>query len=94
MRCRLAQALPAAAISYDRFHVIAMAIQAMDDVRREELLTEPEEVAAAHKAGLQVVPWTANDPASWDALIAAQVDAIITDDPAALIAHLKAKGLR
>ena len=42
-----AQALPAAAISYDRFHVIAMAIQAMDDVRREELRTEPEEVAAA-----------------------------------------------
>jgi transposase len=42
-----ALALPAAAISYDRFHVIAMAIQAMDDVRREELRTEPEEVAAA-----------------------------------------------
>jgi transposase len=42
-----AQALPSAAISYDRFHVIAMAIQAMDDVRREELRTEPEEVAAA-----------------------------------------------
>ena len=55
---------------------------------------KPEEVAAAHQAGLQVVPWTANDPASWDVLIAAQVDAIITDDPAALIAHLKAKGLR
>jgi transposase len=42
-----AQVLPAAAISYDRFHVVAMAIQAMDDVRREELRTEPEEVAAA-----------------------------------------------
>jgi transposase len=41
------QALPGAAISYDRFHVIAMAIEAMDDVRREELRTEPEEVAAA-----------------------------------------------
>ena len=40
-------ALPQADISYDRFHVIAMAIQAMDDVRREELRTEPEEVAAA-----------------------------------------------
>lgn len=53
-----------------------------------------EEVAAAHKAGLQVVPWTANEPADWDKLIAAQADAIITDDPAALIAYLKAKGLR
>jgi hypothetical protein len=40
-------ALPQADISYDRFHVIAMAIQAMDDVRREELRNAPEEVAAA-----------------------------------------------
>lgn len=40
-------ALPQADISYDRFHVIAMAIQAMDDVRREELRTEPDEGAAA-----------------------------------------------
>lgn len=55
---------------------------------------KPEEVAAAHKAGLIVVPWTANEPAEWDKLIAAEVDAIITDDPAALIAYLKAKGLR
>lgn len=42
-----ALALPMAAISYDRFHVIAMAIQGMDDVRREELRSQPEEVAAA-----------------------------------------------
>jgi len=42
-----AVALPAAVISYDRFHVIAMATQAMDDVRRKELHSEPEEVAAA-----------------------------------------------
>jgi transposase len=40
-------ALPQADISYDRFHVVAMAIQAMDEVRREELRTEPAEVAAA-----------------------------------------------
>jgi transposase len=40
-------ALPQAEISYDHFHVIVMAIQAMDDVRREELRTEPEGVAAA-----------------------------------------------
>lgn len=53
-----------------------------------------EEVAAAHKAGLVVVPWTANEPAVWDKLIAAEVDAIISDDPAALIAYLKGKGLR
>jgi transposase len=40
-------ALPQADISYDRFHVVAMAIQAMDDVRREELRAEPAQVAAA-----------------------------------------------
>ena len=52
-------------------------------------LVTPEKVAAAHAAGLQVVPWTANQPEDWDRLIAAKVDAIISDDPAALIAHLK-----
>lgn len=53
-----------------------------------------ERVRAAHAAGLQVVPWTANEPKDWDKLIAADVDAIISDDPAALIAYLKAKGRR
>lgn len=48
-----------------------------------------EKVKAAHDAGLQVIPWTANDPASWQKLIDAGVDAIITDDPASLIAYLK-----
>jgi glycerophosphoryl diester phosphodiesterase len=54
-------------------------------------LVTPEKVAAAHAAGLQVVPWTPNTPELWDKLIAAKVDAIITDDPAGLIAHLKKK---
>ena len=57
-------------------------------------LVTPAKVEAAHKAGLQVVPWTADTEADWDRLIEAKVDAIITDDPAALIAHLKRKGLR
>lgn len=57
-------------------------------------LVSREKVAAAHAAGLEVIPWTANTPADWDRLIAAGVDAIITDDPAALITHLKKKGLR
>ncbi len=51
-------------------------------------------VAQAHTAGLQVVPWTANDPRVWEKLLAAKVDAVISDDPAALIAWLKKKGLR
>ncbi len=58
-------------------------------VSPEFRLVTPEQVKAAHVAHLQVVPWTANEPADWDRLIAAGVDAIITDDPAALIAHLK-----
>jgi len=54
-------------------------------------LVTPEKVAAAHAARLQVVPWTPNSPEGWDKMIAAKVDAIITDEPAALIAHLKAR---
>jgi glycerophosphoryl diester phosphodiesterase len=49
-------------------------------------------VRAAHAAGVAVVPWTANRPAVWKRLVAAQVDAIITDDPAALIAYLQKLG--
>lgn len=48
-------------------------------------LVTPEQVNAAHAAGLQVIPWTANTPADWKRLIDAGVDAIITDDPAGLI---------
>jgi glycerophosphoryl diester phosphodiesterase len=57
-------------------------------------VTSKASVERAHALGLQVVPWTANDAKTWDPLIEAQVDAIITDDPAALIAYLKQKGLR
>jgi glycerophosphoryl diester phosphodiesterase len=38
-------------------------------------------VAALHKAGFQVVPWTTNDPAKMRALIALHVDGIISDRP-------------
>ena len=40
-------ALPNAAISYDRFHVVALAVDAMDQVRRAELRDEPQAVSAA-----------------------------------------------
>jgi glycerophosphoryl diester phosphodiesterase len=52
-------------------------------------LVTPEKVAAAHAAGIQVLPWTANTPADWQHLIDARVDAIITDDPAELIRYLR-----
>jgi len=57
-------------------------------------LATGEKVAAAHAAGLPVVPWTANAPQDWELLIKAQVDAIVTDDPAALIEYLEQRGLR
>lgn len=57
-------------------------------------LVTPAKVAAAHAAGLQVVPWTADAPADWEQLIQAKVDAIITDDPAELIAYLKRRPAR
>ena len=57
-------------------------------------LVTPGQVHAAHAAALEVVPWTADRPADWQKLIDAGVDAIITDDPAALIGYLKEKGLR
>ncbi|HOK47367.1 MAG TPA: glycerophosphodiester phosphodiesterase family protein, partial [Bryobacteraceae bacterium] len=60
----------------------------------EHRLVTKEQVEAAHKAGLKVVPWTANTPDVWERLVAAGVDGIITDDPAALIAFLRARGLR
>jgi glycerophosphoryl diester phosphodiesterase len=57
-------------------------------------LVTPERVAKAHATGLQVVPWTVNKPEDWQKLVDAKVDAIISDDPASLIAWLKAKSLR
>jgi len=60
----------------------------------EKGLVTPSRVVAAHEAGLQVIPWTANTPQEWDALTAAGVDGIISDDPAELIAYLKQKKLR
>jgi transposase len=40
-------ALPNAQISYDRFHVVALAIEAMDKVRQAEMRDDPKAVAVA-----------------------------------------------
>lgn len=53
-----------------------------------------ETVQGLHKAGVAVVPWTANDPEAWARLVDFGVDGIITDDPARLIAWLKQRDLR
>ena len=57
-------------------------------------LVTPEKVAQAHAAGIQIMPWTVNTPEDWARMADAKVDAIISDDPAALIAWLKSQGLR
>jgi glycerophosphoryl diester phosphodiesterase len=57
-------------------------------------LVTAERVSKAHAAGLQVVPWTVNKPEDWQKLVDAKVDAIISDDPASLIAWLKQNNLR
>ena len=53
-------------------------------------LVTKEQVSWAHSAGLEVVPWTVNKPEDWEKLVDDGVDAIISDDPARLIAWLKA----
>lgn len=57
-------------------------------------LVTADRVAQAHAAGLQVVPWTVDKPEDWQKMADAGVDAIISDDPATLIAWLKERGLR
>ena len=76
------------------FPAIAAEAGKAEIISPEFHLVTPEKVSAAHRAGIQVVPWTANTEADWERLIAAKVDAIISDDPAALIAYLAKKGLR
>lgn len=76
------------------FREIAKQAADAEAIAPEFHLVSARKVQAAHAAGLKVVPWTVNAPRDWDAMIAAGVDGIITDDPAALIAHLKARGLR
>jgi glycerophosphoryl diester phosphodiesterase len=75
------------------FAMIAREAQA-DIISPHFSLVTDAKVSSAHAAGLQVVPWTVNAPSEWDRLIAAGVDAIISDDPAELIAYLGKKGLR
>ena len=66
----IGQSLPNAQISYDRFHVVALANAAMDEVRREEMRTSAEavrEAVGAHsKKMLRQLLWgMRKDAASW-----------------------------
>ncbi len=66
----IGQSLPNAQISYDRFHVVALANAAMDEVRREEMRSSAvavrEAVGADSKKTLRQLLWgMRKDPASW-----------------------------
>lgn len=63
-------ALPNAAISFDRFHVVALAIDAMDKVRQAELRDEPLAVATAlgtsERKTIKGLMWgTRKNPSGW-----------------------------
>jgi transposase len=63
-------ALPNAQISYDRFHVVAMAVDAMDKVRQAELRDEPKAVTKAlgttERKTLKNLLWgMRKNPAGW-----------------------------
>jgi glycerophosphoryl diester phosphodiesterase len=75
--------------SGDDFVAIAQRAGGTRMVSPQYKLVTAEKVKAAHAAGIQIAAWTANDAAEWDRLVAAGVDAIITDDPAGLVRHLK-----
>lgn len=60
---------------------------------RHDLVTI-DAVRAAHKAGIAVIAWTVNEIPGWQDMITAEVDGIITDDPAGLIEWLVPRGLR
>jgi glycerophosphoryl diester phosphodiesterase len=57
-------------------------------------LMNAERVAKIRATGAKIVPWTANDADAWQKLVELKVDGIISDDPEALIAYLKSRGLR
>ncbi len=60
--------------------------------RYRALLERPEMVPALRAAGIAVAAWTADDPADWERLTAAGVDAIITNTPARLLRQQAARG--
>ena len=64
------ESLPQAEISFDRFHVVALANEAIDEARREELRAEPATVrkafAGTDKKLLKSLLWgMRKNPSDW-----------------------------
>ncbi len=55
------------------------------------VIENPAVVPTLRAAGITVAVWTSDDPAEWDALTSAGVDAIITNTPAELLAWQQAR---
>jgi glycerophosphoryl diester phosphodiesterase len=66
-------------------------ISGADILSPDQSLVTLDEVATAHKAGLQVAPYTVNTTEGWKKMADAHVDAIITDDPVGLLEWLHAQ---
>lgn len=64
------ESLPQAAISYDRFHVVKMAIEAMDQVRKAELQDEPQAMRAVFggaRHSMRKLLWSMRkNPSGWN----------------------------
>jgi glycerophosphoryl diester phosphodiesterase len=54
---------------------------------------DPAQVRQCHAEGVSVVPWTVNDPADWERLLAWGVDGITTDYPDRLAGVLRSRGI-
>ena len=54
---------------------------------------DAQRVEQAHALGLRVVPWTVNEPADMERLLAFNVDGMITDRPDVLRAVLEGRGM-
>lgn len=53
-----------------------------------------ENVAASHRLGLKVIPWTVNEPGDMAMVIGLKVDGMITDYPERGLQIMKEKGLK
>ncbi|MES2769845.1 MAG: glycerophosphodiester phosphodiesterase family protein [Bdellovibrionota bacterium] len=61
-----------------KFNILSPNFKLMTKVQVKDLQSQ----------GIQVIPWTANDPQDWKSLLDMEVDGIITDDPVALKSFL------